>query len=248
MYETLLFDGTDIKVAGVQSIEVWDGMLSTPSPRGDDEHIPWADGDVYVEKPFEAHPIGIGLVLTTGSRTLFNDAFRTLRRLAKVDSTVVLTRRLSYTAGSEEHTCTARYLSGLDPTLSSAMADGRLALVMKNLDGLWYGAAVTIGTGTSTVLGDVRTRKLTVTFTGGSNPALTNSTTGDTLTWTGTVGGTPVVVDVANMTATRGAVDVSNGLSWAVGRVFPMTLKAGSNSLSLSGGGSVSVAYSPAYL
>lgn len=248
MYETLLFDGTDIKVSGVQSIEVWDGVLSTPTGRGDDEHIPLVDGDVYVEKPFDAHPIGIGLVLTTGSRTLFNDTFRTLRRLAKVDGTVTLTRRLSYTAGNEEHTCTARYLSGLDPALSSAMADGRLALVMKNLDGLWYGTPVTIGTGTSVVLGDVRTRKITVTFTGGTNPTLTNSTTGDTLTWTGAVGGTPVIVDVANMIATRGGTDVSSGLSWAVGKVFPMTLKAGSNSLSLSGGGSVSVAYSPAYL
>jgi hypothetical protein len=157
-----------------------------------------------------------------------------------------LTRRLSYTAGNEEHTCLARYASGLDPTLSSAMADGRLVLIMKNLWGLWYGAAVTIGTGTSSVTGDVRTRKMTVTFTGGTNPALTNSTTGEVLTWTGTVGGTPVVVDVQAMTATQGATDVSDKLSWS--GTYLMTLRAGSNTLSLAGGGSVSVAYSPAYL
>lgn len=246
MYETLLFDGTDIKTAGVQSIEVWDGVISTPSVRGDDERIPLVDGDLYVEKPFDAHQIGIGLVLTTAGRTLFNDTFRTLRRLCKVDGTVTLTRRLSYTSGNEEHTCTARYLQGLDPTLTSAMADGRLVLVMKNLGGLWYGPAVTIGTGASTIAGDVRTRKVTVTFTGGTNPALTNSTTGDVLTWTGAVGGTPVVVDVANMRATQGASDVSSALSWT--KTFPMTLCAGSNTLALAGGGSVSVAYSPAYL
>jgi hypothetical protein len=246
MYETLLFDGTDIKTAGVQSIEVWDGVLSTPSVRGDDEHVPLMDGDLYVDKPFDAHQIGIGLVLSAGSKTLFNDTFRTLRRLVKVDGTVTLTRRLSYTAGNEEHTCTARYVSGLDPTLSSAMAVGRLVLVMKNLGGLWYGPAVTIGTGASTVTGDVRTRKLTVTFTGGTNPTLTNTTTGEALTWTGAVGGTPVVVDVGNLSASQGGTDVSAGLSWT--KTFPLTLRAGSNTLSLAGGGSVSVAYSPAYL
>jgi hypothetical protein len=227
MYETLLFDGTDIKTAGVQSIEVWDGVLSTPSVRGDDEHVPLMDGDLYVDKPFDAHQIGIGLVLSAGSKTLFNDTFRTLRRLVKVDGT-------------------ARYVSGLDPTLSSAMAVGRLVLVMKNLGGLWYGPAVTIGTGASTVTGDVRTRKLTVTFTGGTNPTLTNTTTGEALTWTGAVGGTPVVVDVGNLSASQGGSDVSAGLSWT--KTFPLTLRAGSNTLSLAGGGSVSVAYSPAYL
>lgn len=246
MYETLLFDGTDIKVAGVRTIEVWDGALTTPTLRGDDLRIPGRDGEDDVDdRPFDAHPVGVGLTLTTTSRTVFNDVFRTLRRMAKVDGTVTLTRRLSYTSGNEEHTCRARYSSGLDPTLTAAMADGRLALVMKNLDGLWHGPAVTIGAGASVIGGDVRTRRSVVTFTGGTDPTLTNTTTGDVLSWEGSPGA-GVVVDVEDFTATQAGVDVSDGLSW--GRTFPLTLRAGSNTLVLTGGGAVSVAYQPAYL
>lgn len=247
MYETVLFDGVDVKLPGVRTIEVWDGVLSTPSLRGGDLVIPGRDGEIAVDdRPFDAHPFGIGLTLTSTSRTVFNDVFRALRRMCKVDSTVTLTRRLSYTTGDEEHTCLARYASGLDPTLTAAMADGRLAVVMRNLDGLWHGPAQSIADGVSVVEGDVRTRRMVVTFTGGLDPTLTNTTTGDVLSWDGSPGAGGVEVDVAQMTAVQGGLDVSDGLSWS--RTFPLTLRAGANTLVLTGGGAVTVDYQPAYL
>lgn len=246
MYETVLFDGTDIKTSGVQLLRVWEGALATPVLRGDDLTVVDADGATSPDdRPFDAFLLNLGLTLRGGTPTGFNDLYRTLRRLVKVDSTVTLTRRMSYTSGNEEHTATARYDSGLAPSMIG-MVEGDFTLAMKVLDGLWHGPAATVTTGTVTVLGDVRTRRMTITFTGGTNPAYTNATTGDVLTWTGAVGGTPVVVNVEAMTATRGGTDVSGALSWT--RTFPMTFKAGANVLSLTGGGSVSTSYSPAYL
>lgn len=245
MYDTILFDGTDIKVAGVRWIEAWDGALVAAGLRGDNVQIPNVDGEDWVAKPFDAYALGIGLVLTTAAIQNFNDAYRTLKRLVKPDGTVTLTRQLSYSTGNESHTALAEYVSGLEPALTG-LGTGRMVLTMKILEGLWYGSAVTIGTGASTIAGDVRTRRMTVTFTSGTNPTLTNSTTGETLTWTGSPGGGGVVIDVEARTAMQGVTDVSSALSWSGD--FPMTLHAGSQTLALSGGGSVSVAYQPAYL
>lgn len=243
MYETILFDGTDIKTAGVRSIQVWDGVLLTTALRGADLLIPGADGEHSIPRPFGAGVLNLGLVLTTDTNAGFNDAYRALRRLAKVDGTVTLTRRLSFGTGNEEHTAVAKYAGGLEPTMVK-MIGGSLTLSMKILGGLWYGPAVTIGAGTSTVAGDVRTRRMTVTFTGGTNPTLTNTTTGDVLTYTGSP--TSAVVNVESMSAADGGTDVSGLIGWTP-NTYPMTLAAGSNTLVLTGGGSVSVAYQPAY-
>lgn len=244
MSQTVLFDGTDIRAAGVRYLEFWDGLYAVGDPRGDDVTVPGVDGDDFVEKSIQAYSLPLDLVLATTGQTEFNDARRALIRLAKPDSTVVLTRQIPYTSGTETHSALARYESGLAPKMVGAGA-GRLLLTMKILDGVWHGSPVTIGTGASTIAGDVRTRRVTVTFTGGTNPVLTNSSTGETLSWTGAVGGTPVVVDVEAQTATRGGVDVSGALSWS--GEYPMTLRAGAQTLALAGGGSVAVAYQPAY-
>lgn len=247
MYETIKIDGTDIKDPGVRLLRIWEDVLDTPELRGEDLVVVDSDGEDEVDdRAFEPFVVNIGLTLRGGTNAGFNDAYRALRRLAKVDGTVTMTRRMSFTSGDEEHTCLARYAGGLEPT-TFGMIEADLTLSMKNLDGLWWGPSTAISaSGTVAVLGDVRTRRMTVTFTGGTNPALTNSTTGDVLTWTGTVGGTPVEIDVEEMTAFQGVTNVSGALSWT--RTFPMTLKAGNNSLSLAGGGSFAIAYFPAYL
>lgn len=247
MYETILIDGTDIKVSGIRLLTVWEEVLGTPDLRGEDLIVVDADGaDDVDDRAFEPFVVNVGLMLRGGDNAGFNDAYRTLRRLVKVDGTVTMTRRMSFGSGNEEHTCLARYVSGLGPS-TFGMIDADLTLGMKNLNGLWYGPSTTISSGgTVAVAGDVRTRRMTVTFSGGTNPTLTNSTTGDALLWSGSPGGTPVIIDVETMTATRGGTNVSGQLSWT--RTFPMTLKAGNNSLALTGGGSFAVAYRPAYL
>lgn len=246
MFETILFDGTDIKTPGVVSIEVWKGALGTAPLRGDDKFVPLKDGEAYVEKAFAPFILNLGLVLTTGSQTLFNDAYRTLRRLAKPDGTVTLTRNMSYSTGNEQVTALARYSGGLEVEPIN-IVDGRVVLAMKVLSGLWYGPSTTIGAGTSSIAGDVRTRRMTVTVSAGIGPTVTNSTNGYAFTISGDTT-TPVVVDVLNMTASSGGTDCSSRLSWATAtKTWPMQLQAGSNTLTISSG-TLSVAYQGAYL
>ena len=245
---TVLLDGTDIRSAGVRLLRGWEGALAVPDLRGDDVTVPDTDGDTWVgERPFNAFQVNLPIGLQGGGQAGFNDARRALIRLVKPDGLVTATRRLPFGAGTEDHTASARYVSGLDPTAMFAMVDGELTLALKILTGLWYGPSVTISsTGSVTVLGDVRTRRMTITLTGGTNPTLTNTTTGDSLTWTGTVGGTPIVISNETITATQGGTNVSGLLSHT--RTYPMTFAAGANTLALTGGGSFSVAYYPAYL
>lgn len=242
MWETVLIDGTDVRVAGVRHVAVWDGVLASASARGSDQTFPFRDGDTPTEKAFGAFDFPLPLQLLAAGATPFNDALRALRLLVKPDRTVTLTRRLSYASGNESHTALARYVSGLDPQMVK-MAGGECQLVMRILEGLWYGPAVTIGAGTSTILGDTRTRRMTITLTGGTNPTLTNTTTGDVLTYTGSP--TAAVVNVEAMTATD-TVDVTQHLTWSP-RFFPFTLREGANTLVLTGGGSVAISYQPAF-
>jgi hypothetical protein len=247
MYETVLFDGTDVKSTGVRILRAWESLLETPPLRGADLTVTDADGETPVdERAFDAYDLNIALQLKGLTGAAFNDAQRALALMCKIGSTVTLTRRKSYAGGNEEHTTLARYVSGLGPQQLYAMVDADLTLVMRILSGVWYGGTVTIAAGTSTILGTARTRRMTITFTGGTNPSLTNSTTGDSVTWTGTVGGTPVVISNETITALQGATNVSGGLSHS--RTYPMTLQPGSNTLVLTGGGSVSIAYAPVHL
>jgi hypothetical protein len=247
MYETVLFDGVDIKSTGVRLLRAWESVLDTAPLRGEDLVVVDSDGESPVdERSFEAYNLNLALTLRGATDAAWNDAHRALALMCKIGSTVTLTRRKAYSSGNEEHTAVARYVSGLGPQQMYAMVDADLTLVMRVLSGVWYGSTVTIGTGTTTILGTARTRRITITFTGGTNPTLTNSTTGDSVTWTGAVGGTPVVVTNETLTAMQGATNVSGALSHT--RTFPMTLQPGANTLVLTGGGSVSVAYAPVHV
>lgn len=242
--DTLLIDGTDL-AAAARIVQVWEGVHVTPGNRGSGLVIPDRDGMVDFDRPFGANTLSLGLLLRGSSDvTGFNDAYRTLRRLVKPGRQVTLTRRQSFTTGTEDHTAAARYLDGLNPTLLTP-ADGKMVLNFTILDGLWYGASQSIGTGAVTVLGDVRTHRMTVTLTGsGSTTVLSNSANGMTFTYTGSKS-TAVVIDVEAMTATQGVTDVSANLSW--NGIFPFRLEPGAQTLSVSTG-SAAISYRPAYL
>lgn len=246
MYDTFLIDGTDLRSLGVRYIETWDGFLDNAPLRGGNPIIPFADGEARVDKPFEAYTMGMTLVLLGAGRQAFNDAHRALKRLVKPGQTVTLSRLIAYATGNETHTTTAEYLSGLGPSMTG-LDVGRLTVNMRILDGLWYGPAVTIGAGTSSITGDVRTRRALITVSAGTDPTVTNSTNSYAFTVSGSTA-TPVVVDVENMSASTGGVDCSDRLTWAAGaKTWPMQLDPGSNTLTISSG-TLSVAYQPAYL
>lgn len=243
MTDTIKVDGTDVQTAA-RILQVWEDVHSTPDLRGSLIEFPTRDGSINVDQPFSSKILGIGLLVRGGAPdvTGFNDQYRTLRRLCKPGRTVTLTKELSYSTGNEVYTQLAK-LRSLSPKQETP-ADYRVLVEFTLLDGLWFGSAVVIAAGTSTVTGDVRTRRMTITLSAGTNPTVTNSTNGYALTYTGSTA-TAVVIDVENMTATQGASDVSGNLTWT--KDFPMQLEAGSNTLAISSG-TLSVSYQPAFL
>lgn len=243
MYDTILVDGTDIKSGVARQITVWDDLFETAPLRGDFPVVPFADGEANVDQSFDAYTLGIGLTLLASDRQGFNDARRTLTRLVKPGKTVTLSRLVAYGTGNETHTTVAKYQSGLGPVGMTGQDTGRLVVNMRILDGLWFGSAVTIAAGTHTILGDVRTRRMLVTVSAGTAPVVTNTTNGSSFTVSGSTG-TPVVVDVENMSASDSGGDCSERLSWS--GTWPLQLEAGSNTLTISSG-TLSVAYQPAY-
>lgn len=247
--DTILIDGTDLATSA-RIVQAWGGVHAAPANRGQGFTLAGRDGVLDdTDRPFEPGILSLGLLVRgTSDVTGFNDAYRTLKRLVKPGSRVTLTRRLSYGTGTEDHTATARYASGLEPEMLTP-ADGRMVLTFTILDGLWYGSAASLtgitGTSSKTATGDVRTHRMTVTLSGGTNQTLTNAATGHSFTYTGS-SSTSVVIDVEAMTATQGGTDVSANLTWT--KTHPFRLVPGAQNLTLTGGGSASISYQPAYL
>jgi hypothetical protein len=237
--------GTDLELAGVRLMEVIEGAHAIPASRGDLPVFDGIDGVTDAEQPFEANTLSFGLLVNGGTRVGLNDALRTLRRLVKPGSTVTMTRELTYTSGTETHTATAKF-AGLDHSQWTPSVY-RVVLRMLILDGVWYGSAVTqaIANGNNTVtgVGDVRTHKMVITLTGGTTPTLFNS--GYWVHFSGPMT-SPVVIDTEAGTATQGATDVSEFLTWNQINIFQV--KSGSHIIALTGGGSASISYEPAFL
>lgn len=246
-WDTIRVDGTDLQQTGVRIFKVWEGVHATNIPRGQNPVFSGVDGESSIDRPFPAQVLGLGLIVKGGAPdvTGFNDAYRTLRRLCPPDRDLALERRLAYAAGNESHTTTARLRSMIPSQLSPA--DYRVMIEFTILSGLWYGTAVTqaIANGNNTItgVGDVRTKKMTITLTGGTTPTLFNS--GYWVHFSGPMT-SPVVIDAENGTATQGVTDVSEFLTWKGPTVFQV--KAGSHVIALTGGGSASISYTPAFL
>lgn len=236
MAETLFIDGTDIRSV-VSCIQVIDGMFQTPDPRGDNPIIPGLSGELHVEKPVTTGVVSYGLVFEGENHDLpsLNQRYLDLKQLVKPGRTVQLKRRISFSTGTEDHTCTGEYLSGLDPSITINRS-AKLALAMRVLEGVWFGPSVTVTSPAAiTVAGEADTHRITIQMTAGT---LTNTTTGDSLTYTGPGLGT---IDCEKFTANESGTDTSGYLVWT--KAYPMTLAPGSNTLT----GSATITYSPAY-
>lgn len=248
MTNTILVDGTDLQTTA-RIMKQWEGVHDTAPQRGQLLTYPGLDGETNVDQPFGPTILGLGLLLRGGSTqvTGFNDQYRTLRRLCKPGRTVTLTKTLNYTGGDESVTATAKLRSMTPSQLTPA--DYLVAVEFSILSGVWYGSAVTAslsnGSNSVTGQGDTRTHRMTITLTGGTSPNLLNGVGGHSVHFSGSMG-SPVVIDVEAGTAMQGATDVSQYLTWSKTQLF--RINAGVQTIVLSGGGSASISYSPAFL
>jgi hypothetical protein len=248
MTNTILVDGTDLQTTA-RIMKQWEGVHATAPMRGQLLTYPGIDGETNVDQPFGPTILGLGLLLRGGSSevTGFNDQYRTLRQLCKPGRTVTLTKTLAYTGGDVSVTATAKLRSMTPSQLTPA--DYLVAVEFSILSGVWYGtpvvASLSNGANSVTGSGDTRTQRMTITLTGGTDPHLLNAVGGHSVAFSGSMG-SPVVIDVEAGTATQGATDVSQYLTWS--KVAFFRINAGVQTITLTGGGTASISYSPAYL
>lgn len=246
-YEALLVNGVDLATFGC--VQLLDGIWEVSLPRGDDLTIPGLDGEIWTDKPYGAGTVDIGLILSGTTTTDFNDQYRALKILIQPGSLLTLSRHLSYTTGNEVHTANATFASGLSPTVTF-LRFGKTTITFKLLDGVWYDTSTYSfsvspgGSVTVTGVGETRTHKMTITMAPLS--AITNVTTGHTLSFAKTGDdSTTISVDVMNISAHQGGNDVTQFMEWNMR--YPFRIIPGAQSLLYAGAGSASGTYTPAY-
>jgi len=262
MSESLTVNGTDLATL-LYSIQATPGSVGAPPMRGGDYETPrragasagafWAGPRVMTVQGLLYGNNGADLVPTDARARYLDNARALAALLFNGGRTFTVTRVIPRTSGGDLTVSAAgRYLGGLDRIEQVAAHAGRVAIDIEILDGLWYATSdstlTVTGTSTPSVIGDTDTRRITLTFSGvTATQRLTNSTTGEWVQVPG-LSSASTVLDCEAFTATRSAASVAGSVTHNGSFVDWLTLRPGSNSLVLTGGGSCAVAYRGAYL
>jgi len=120
----------------------------------------------------------------------------------------------------------------------------RISVVLHTLEPFWRGTEVTGANPVSTITpaGDAPSRDPIVTLSAGTNQVLTNTLWGQAITITGSTG-TPIVIDVGERTVLQGGSPAAALTEFSHPRW--MQLLQGSNTFTLTGGGTASIDYFP---
>lgn len=253
--DTLLIDGVEFPPDGTLEFPA-EWAYQGNEPRGDaityigmdgGEIGDGAYGPVVLPLPIALHPDQDACWPDDHSDLAMayaNDRRRAMIAACKPGRDVTLTRRTSTViagvATAVDQTARARFVQA--PVSRPHTDLNRAVVEFILLDGLWYGGEVTIHpAGTFTVDGDVRTHRMTITLTG-TNPVLTNTTTGSVLSYAGSAGA-GVTIEVEDGRVVAGSVA---NFSW--NQRLPFRLTPGPNVLTLTGGGTATIVYQPAYL
>lgn len=132
----------------------------------------------------------------------------------------------------------------------------RVALTLRNLDGYWWDGAAspsadTVSAGDLTVVcgGTIRTNHIVATFAGSAGPqVLTNTTTGHAVTVTGATTSTSVVLDVLTDSASAGGSSAYARVTGTYVDGYALGLAPGTNTFTLTGGGTVALSFRAATL
>jgi hypothetical protein len=232
-------------------------QYSGPAKRGEDLLIPFRKGRRSQRKSREAKPYDLGMVVVPRSEDggpcvagltpeqMADRNFRTVVEAVDVDGLFPFVKRWWDGTTLMTATALAEYLDSNGPSTSDGDSfDYTINLFLA--DPYFYAPPEVLGTGPVLIKGDVATSRFTVTFTLGTNPRLTLPD-GNWIQYQGSPGMTPVVIDVHTGLAMHGSSYV-NGLivrnpdfpDWPV-------LPPGDQTITLSGGGAISIEYEAAY-
>lgn len=241
------------------NIESWGGSRQAPPKfRGSNVVVPHRAGETYKRKTVDSRVITLAMWVVgantdgiPGNRRLFESNWRMLRRLLWTPNRQVTLTKVFYDDVSNSvitASADAQFSDGLDSEMTGT---SRAAFTVDLLlaDPYFYSGEITqsfSGSRTFAALGDADTQRIRINFSGGTNPRLTNTTKGIWTQWTGSAGG-GVDLNSYNFTAVQGSTNVISGITHD-GAYEWMRIGPDGDSLTLSGGGSASVTYAPAWL
>lgn len=252
--ETLTFDGWELTEGTVRDWEVRDGMDSVAGFVGDNHTVANRGGEIWRPKVHGPGRFTVALWLLETDAAGVQAAWRTLlRAMAKPRKRIRVERTM---ANTEAVFCDAEVVGGIEPTHLGQQ--GYRASVTFNVpEGIWLSAASYSHT---TPAGSSLPKTLTLTDLADStaphellkyvitgpitNPKLTDVTggsTGDSLTYAGTVpSGQSLTINASNWSTTGSTFSVNNGLLVPTGNRL-MTVQAagatGSPEVKLEGTG-----------
>lgn len=247
-----LVDGVDLAAVGVELTHdgagLWDDVPEEPIT----STFPGSDGSLDTGSRFPQYVRSTMYTIRATDPTAAEAALQALRRRCKPGRSVTLTRVMPGREGEAANvsmTTTARRQGA--PRVAWLGKNNVLTVDIDWLitGGPFYGPSVNIASaaGTTSVEGDVRTRRMTLTLAAGASRQVTNTTNGFWFSFTTTVPTGGVVVDVEARTAKKVSdnSDMSAYLTW--GKVLPFQLDPGANTITVSAG-TASIDYQPAYL
>ncbi len=236
IYEDLIIDGTPLSSLSLCVTDL-SGLNTITGSRGGNVQFPGVNGETFVPKPMDTNTISFGVAINGTAIQDFNAVYRAFKILVRPGKLLALQRNLGYATGNETHIADGECPGFITPEMV-AMKFGRFTFELRVLTGVWFNNTTTItspSNSTVSILGETNTRRMTISMTSGT---LTNTTTGASLTYSGS--GT-ATIDVEAMTANNGS-DVSSQLTWT--KAFPMELAPGNNTFI----GSATITYRAAYL
>lgn len=228
-------------------------LRGTPSPRGDNRQVPFRAGKVFLPKYRDSRIITFQMwvigqdsdgAVPASARTQFETNWLALANLFDFEGQKDLTRRWLEGMTVKSATAQCEYNAGLDPDMISPSA-AKVSPSLLLADPWFYEAAtsITVDGSAKTIRGSHASDRMTITFTGGTNPKLTVN--GKWIQYTGAVGGSPVVIDVQERSATRAGLYVNGLITREDFDPVWMSLPTGSVTPTLTGGGSCTISYRP---
>ena len=215
---TLSFGGTALSDLG--RVTVLNDYLDIAQRRGENITIPLRHGSTFVQKYYDERVISVGIAINTASATALEARLDTIKRLMSVRTQQTLSMTM-------EDATVRTTLATIDSPFQIDRKKNSLALAMFDfrLTTPYFRSSVqtngTITMSLGTVAGNVvnpgsfEETDPTITLIGPLNsPAITNTTNGYTLNYSGTIAGTVVIATTAGeYTAT------SNGTASVIGNV-----------------------------
>jgi phage-related protein len=256
------FGGTALTSFG--RVTLIDDYLDTADRRGDNIALPYRHGTVFVPKYYDERKIIIGIAVIAATATALETSMDTMRKLFSVrtQQTLAMTLEDASVRNALASVDSRLGFERVSPVIARVTAEFTLTspffrgatlyeVTSDAIDGTPTPQTLTVVNG-----GTVEERAPTLLLTGAlKNPVITNTTTGVSLTYTGTIaGGASVTIGETNgeMYATHSTSGNVIGNVTHSGSSALMTFNTGNNAVTIAdadyAGGRLKVSYYPPYL